>query len=191
MSGHSIRYGDINYALTTTMPSQCTTTLTTGWSSTPIINVRMTVRNYEDSGVVGYWALDNFVESSIIWQNNGTAPYTICALDQYSGTWRTFSGALSPQNGVSEPLSGSGRMMGVIVKTFTGTFLGPYCRVTNTHTCSGTYSTKPTTGNIGVHNLGGNRSQIVLGNYASQAPFNPTSFLTHYFTTPSITSEPA
>jgi hypothetical protein len=151
----------------------------------------MTVRNYEDSGVVGYWALDNFVESSVIWQNNSTAPFTFCALDQYSGTWKTFNGALSPQNGVLETHNGYGRMMGVIVKIFTGTFLGPYCKVTTTHTCSGTYSTKRLTGSIGVFNLGGNKSQIVLGNYTNQAPFNPTSFLTYYFTTISITSEPA
>jgi hypothetical protein len=81
-------------------------------------------------------------------------------------------------------------MDAAIVKIFTGTFLGPYCKATGTKTCSGTHSIKPTTGYIGAFNLGGNRSQILLGTYVRQAPFNPTSYLTYYFNTPSITSEP-
>lgn len=186
-----------------TIPSQCTTAIATGWSTSPIINARMTVHNYEDPGMVGNWALDNFVESFVIWQNTGTTPNTFCALDQYSGTWTTFAGALSPQNGVLEPHSGSGGMNAANVKIFTGTFLGPYCRTaitaptrtttttkTGHKTCSGTYSTEPLTGNIGTYNLGGTRSQIKLGTYAKQKPFNPTSFLTYYFKTPSLTSEP-
>jgi hypothetical protein len=174
-----------------TIPSQCTTAIATGWSTSPIINARMTIHNDEDSGLVGYWALDNFVESFVIWQNNDTTPNTFCALDQYSGTWKTFAGALSPQNGVEEPNGASGSMNAAIVKIFTGTFLGPYCKATKTYTCSGTYSAKPTTGNIGSFNLGGTKSQILLGTYTKQKAFNPTSFLTFYFKTPSIISEPA
>jgi hypothetical protein len=177
-------------AQTPTIPTQCTAVMATGWSNRPIINAKMTVRNYEDSGVVGYWALDNFLESFIIWQNNSTTPNTFCALNQYAGTWTTFAGALSPQNGVPEPHSGSGRMEGAIVKIFTGTFLGPYCRVTNTQECSGTYSTKHLTGNIGVFKLNGTKRQIMNGTYAEQATFSPISFLTFYFDTPSIISEP-
>jgi hypothetical protein len=131
------------------------------------------------------------VESFVIWQNTGTTPNTFCALNQYSGTWTTFAGALSPQNGVKEPNGGSGSMNAAVVKIFTDTFLGPYCAPTKTHKCTGTYSTKPLTGNIGVFNLGGTKSQILLGSYAKQKPFSPTSFLTHYFKTPTITSTPA
>jgi hypothetical protein len=175
----------------------------------------MTVYNSEDSGLVGYWALDNFMESFVIWQNTGTTPNTFCALQQYSGYWTTYRSALSPQNGVSELHAATGSMVASIVKIFTGTFLGPYCqptisvhytktttteatttitthtRVTSTSTCPGTYSTEPLTGNIGTFNLGGSRSQILLGTYAKQTAFNPTSFLTFYFKTPTITSEPA
>ena len=151
----------IPYALATdtqppvpTIPSQCTTAVAAGWSTTPIIDAAMTVRNYEDPGVVGYWALDNFVESFVIWQNTGTTPNTFCALDQYSGTWTTFAGALSPQNGVSEPRDGSGIMNAANIKIFTGTFLGPYCRsgitpptttITNTISATATTSTSTTT----------------------------------------------
>jgi hypothetical protein len=173
-----------------TIPSQCMGAIATGWLTSPIINARVTVRNYEDSGLVGYWALDNFVESFVIWQNNDTTPNTFCALDQYSGTWKTFAGALSPQNGVEEPSGASGSMNAAIIKIFTGTFLGPYCKVTKTNTCSETHSTKPTTGSIGTFNLGGTEAQILLGTYAEQKAFNPPSFLTFYFKNPSITSEP-
>jgi len=188
------------FALATTVqdptpmiPSQCKTALGTGWSTSPIINARASANNYEDSGVVGYWALDNFVESFIIWQNTGTTPNTFCSLNQYSGTWTTYAGALSPQNGVTELNGASGAMDAAIVKIFTGTFLGPYCQpstTTTTKTCTGTHSTKPLTGNIGVFNLNGSPSQIQLGTYAKQKPFNPTNLLTFYFKSPSITSEP-
>jgi hypothetical protein len=187
----------IPFALATTtdppipmIPSQCTTAIATGWSTSPIINARMTVHNYEDSGSVGYWALDIFVEGFIIWRNTGTTPNTFCALNQYSGTWTTFAGALSPQNGVREPYGGSGIMSGAIIKIFTGTFRGPYCLATTTNTCNGMHSTKPLTGSIGVYYLGGSQSQVLLGTYAKQKTFSPTSFLTYYFKTPSITSEP-
>jgi len=188
------------------IPSQCTTTLPTGWSTSPIINAKATVKNVEDSGVVGYWALDDFVESFVIWQNTGTTPNTFCALNQYSGTWATYAGALSPQNGVSEPSDGSGTINGAVIKIFTGTFLGPYCSSTTTvtttsgtltvtktttnKTCTGPHSTKPLTGSIGTFNLGGTKAQILLGTYAQQKAFSPGSFLPFYFKSPSITNTP-
>lgn len=178
-------------APTPVIPSQCTAAIATGWSTSPIINARMNIRNAEDKGTVGYWALDSYVESFVIWQNTGTTPNTFCALLQYSGTWRTFAGALSPQNGTSQAINGAGNMEGAIVKILTGSFLGPYCKPTATKPCTGTHSKKPLNGLIGTFNFGGNQSQIMLGTYANQKAFNPTNFLTFYFATGyTITSQP-
>jgi len=138
------------------LPSQCLTVVATGWQPTPIINIKMTVMNDEDTGFAGYWAIDNYIKTVIVWRDQSTTPTTFCAIEQYSGTWTTFSGgALSPQNGVSEPASGSGPLAGAIVFTFTGTFLG-----------SG--SAKPPTGSIGTFNYGGTAANVKLGTYALQ-----------------------
>jgi hypothetical protein len=172
-------------APTPVIPSQCEAAIATGWSAEPLINARMTMTNYEDGGTVGYWALDNLAESFTVWQNTGTSLNTFCSLDEYSGTWKTFAGAISPEN-VTEPQGGSGAMKGAIVKLFTGTFLGPYCK----SKCSGTHSSKPLKGNIGVFNLGGTSQQILLGYYANQTQFSPNGYLTFYFSAPSVTSTP-
>jgi hypothetical protein len=205
-------------APTPLIPSQCTATVASGWSSTPIINARMTMHNDEDSGVVGYWALDSYVKSFVVWENSptpattttsaatssaattasttttttsttaATPPRTFCALVQYSGTWTTFQGALSPQNGVKQQNSGSGDMKGAMVIVFTGNYLGPFAKHCEAATCS----IEPTSGNIGTFNLGGTSSQIELGTYAKQTPFNPVNFLSYYFKAGyTITGEPA
>ena len=81
---------------TPVVPTECGGTPST-WSAQPIINVRMSVTNDEDTGFVGYWALDSYQKSIYVWQMPPTGPgATFCALVQYSGLWQTFAGALSP-----------------------------------------------------------------------------------------------
>ena len=135
--------------------------------STHLATVTMTVTNDEDTGFVGYWALDSYTKTIDLWQ---TSPGNFYALVTYSGTWETFAGALSPQNGVNEPFGGSGPMNGGYIWTFTGTLLATY----------------PTSGSLGTFNLGGSSSDILLQTYAHQSG-NPTSasWVSHFFSTTS------
>jgi len=152
-------------------PTQCTSQISTGWSSQPIINATMHVINDEDSGLVGYWALDDYQKTMTVWENSGTSPAIFCALVQYIGEWHTFQGALSPQNGVAEPNDGSGSFSGGYVAIFTATFLA-------------NGSSEPLTGSIGNFNYGGTKADILLGSYAggqTGAP-NKVDWSTFYFT---------
>lgn len=156
---------------TPAVPNQCTSVVATGWTSTPVINVAMQVRNDEDSGLVGYWALDDFQQSNIVWENPTTNPPTFCALLQYSGEWQTFQGALSPETGATQASDGSGPLTGGIVAYFTSSaFLGQK-------------STKPLTGFIGMFDYGGTRADILKGTYATQTgDTSRVYFLSFYFT---------
>ena len=60
--------------------------------------------NDEDSGMVGYWALDNYTETVTVWQESSRELY---AFVYYSGTWTAYAGALSPQVGTPEAQGGS------------------------------------------------------------------------------------
>lgn len=155
---------------TPVVPSQCTALPgSLVWSSTPIINVVMTIKNDEDSGFVAYWALDNYQKTIIIWESTSTTPPTFCALVQYAGTWSTFKGALSPQLGTTQTSDGSGHLVGGIVAWFTSAdFLA-------------SASTKPLKGDIGTFNFGGTKADILKAP-GSQSP-NPTyvNYLSFYF----------
>ena len=155
---------------TPVVPTECGGTPST-WSAQPIINVRMFVTNDEDSGNVGYWALDTYQKSIYVWQMPPTGPgTTFCALVQYSGDWQTFAGALSPENGVTQPNDGNGPMSGGYVS---GTFTGIY------------HPTKPTSGFIGSFDYGGTKADILKGTYSMQnvggSPHN-VDWTTFYFT---------
>jgi hypothetical protein len=151
------------------IPSACITLLATGWSTTPIITVTMQVSNDEDSGNVGYWALDNYQKQIAVWENPTITTPTFCALVTYTGTWKTFAGALSPQNGVPELRGGSGDMNGGYVATFTATLMPT--------------PTKPVSGFIGAFNLGGTKADILLKTYSAQTGNTATAdWLTFYFT---------
>lgn len=162
------------------VPSQCTAAIPSGWLTNPIVNIRMKVIADEDSGFSGYWALDNYWKGITVWQNPTTTPNTFCALGQYSGTWKTFSGALSPQNGKTEVHSWSGLLRGSYVLIFTGNFLGS------------TGSSKPVAGSIGAYNFGGSQADILLGTYGNgqTGPTTATSWTSFYFTSYSLSSEP-
>jgi len=151
------------------IPTQCTALFSTGWSTSPVINVRMHVVKDEDSGFVGYWALDDYQKTMIVWEHSST-PKTYCGLVLYRGEWHTFQGALSPQTGAVQPSGGSGDINGGYVATFTGTFLGGG-------------SSKPLTGFIGTFDFGGTKADILKGSYGNgQTGPTPTSWLGFYFT---------
>lgn len=167
------------------IPAQCTTPsmggIASGWVASPIVNAKMTVKNDEDAGNAGYWALDHYVKSFIIWENVDSTPNTFCAEVQYKGTWTTFAGALSPAFGVVQPANGHGTMTEAYVALFTGTFLGNYCKTTRHITCVGNYSRAPLIGNIGTFNYGGTQADILLPYSAQQGPTTYTSIYNLYF----------
>ena len=128
-----------------------------------VLNITHKVTNDEDSGNVGYWALDNYNKHVQIWQIPDGTFYVVA---RYSGTWMTFAGALSPGAGV--PQSKDGR----------GTFDGGY---TATFTATGFTSAF---GNIGKFDYGGTKADVLLGTYGAgqTGPTSPFSFLSAYFT---------
>lgn len=132
------------------------------------MNIKMTVKNDEDTGFVGYWALDTYVKSVYVWDSPISAhsgAYAWCSLEQYSGTFQTFAGALSPENGVTEPSNGGGTMLGMILYTFNTNATGSPSTAFLAFT---TGAKKHLTGNIGTYNFGGTQSDILLGTYATQ-----------------------
>jgi hypothetical protein len=166
---------------TPVVPTECGTPST--WSAQPIINVRMSVTNDEDSGFDGYWALDNYQKSIYVWQMPPTGPAaTFCALVQYSGLWQTFAGAISPASqptnppGVTQPSDGNGPMSGGYVS-------GPFTGVYN--------PTKPTSGFIGSFDCGGTKADILKG-YSNLQTGNPhcPDWTTFYFTGGATFPEP-
>jgi len=134
--------------------------------STLILNINYKVANDEDSGNVGYWALDNYNKHVQVWQ----APDgTFYAVARYDGNWNTFAGALSPGVGTLQSKDASGTFQGGYVATFTGTF---------------SPRTQKTNGNIGTFDFGGTKADILLGTYgAGQTGSSSTfSYLSAYFT---------
>ena len=131
-----------------------------------VLNINYKVTNDEDSGMVGYWALDSYNKQVHVWQ----APdNTFYAVARYAGQWQTFTGALSPQAGTAESKDASGTFQGGYIATFTGT-LNP----------TPIYSTF---GNIGTFNFGGTISDILLKTYSAgqTGPITPFSYLSTYF----------
>lgn len=131
----------------------------------PLLNTTMRVTNDEDSGKVGYWALDNYIKDITVWQTSSNA---FVANVIYLGTWCTFAGALSPQNGMVEPHSGCGSMQGGYTGTFTATtFNAP----------------APTSNSMGSFDFGGTQNDILLGSYSKgqTGPTTLTRWLGYYF----------
>ena len=62
------------------------------------LNITYKITNDEDSGNVGYWALDNYNKSVQVWQVPDGSFYAIA---KYEGKWNTFAGALSPGAGTA------------------------------------------------------------------------------------------
>ncbi|MDG6909583.1 MAG: hypothetical protein JRN06_13140 [Nitrososphaerota archaeon] len=129
----------------------------------PVLNLSYHVTNDEDSGMVGYWALDHYSKNIQVWSTGGD---TYCALITYEGGWQTFAGALSPQNGVTENRSAAGNFNGFLEFTFTATSASPF------------------SGNLPNKNYGGTMSDILLGTYGAgqTGPTNVFHWTSIYFT---------
>ncbi len=115
-----------------------------------ILHVSFVDTNVEDGGNVGYWALDTWFFTDTFWQAPDGSIYFHLSI---VGTWTTFAGALSPNQGVTEPKMGSGLLLleysGHVLTTFEP-------------------GSRATSGFIGVFNAGGTEADILLGMYAFQ-----------------------
>ena len=131
--------------------------------STLVLSLSYHVINDEDSGFVGYWALDHYAKSVQVWKT-GTDSYY--AFITYDGGYQTFAGALSPQSGVTESRDVAGNFNGFLEFTFTAT------------------SNTPFSGNLPTKNYGGTSADVLLGTYGKgqTGPTNVFSWTSAYFT---------
>lgn len=135
------------------------------------LNLHYKVTNDEDSGNVGYWALDNYSKTVKVYAYPGTIGSTqFYVVASYSGSWTTFKGALSPGAGVTEGADASGTFKGGYVAEFTATSMKASC----------------TAGGLGTFDFGGSESDILLGTYSKQTgDTSPYNYLTSCFNNPS------
>ncbi|MHB8910784.1 MAG: hypothetical protein ACYDAA_18065 [Syntrophales bacterium] len=132
-----------------------------------VLNVSYKVINDEDSGNVGYWALDNYNKTLQVWQAPDETFYVVA---RYTGQWQTFAGALSPGLGTIESKDTSGTLQGGYVATFAFSgIINPGDLKAN--------------GNIGTYDFGGTKADILLGTYGAgqTGPLSPVSVLDLYF----------
>ncbi|MGI0133669.1 MAG: hypothetical protein ACREBW_01760, partial [Candidatus Micrarchaeaceae archaeon] len=131
-----------------------------------IINSNFVVKGDEDTGLKGYWALDNYTKTLRVWQI-GATNYTINST--YSGTWCTFAGALSPESGIAEPNDGCGPIQGGYNATL--------------NTAVPLNASANTIGSLGTFNYGGTQKDILLGTYSNNQVGNTNTFdwIQHYF----------
>jgi len=128
-----------------------------------VLNINHKVINDEDSGNVGYWALDNYNKHVQVWEAPDGTFYVVA---RYAGKWYTFEGALSPGAGIVQSKNASGTFEGGYVATFTATgYTSAF-------------------GNIGTYDYGGTKADVLLGTYGDgqTGPTTPFSFLSTYFT---------
>ncbi len=132
-----------------------------------VLNVTYKVINDEDSGNVGYWALDNYKKHLQVWK---VPDGTFYAVARYVGKWRTFETALSPGTGTPEEKDASGTFQGgyIATFTFTGTFNPDNLKKK---------------GKIGTFDYGGSKADVLLGTYGNGQTGAPEPFdvLSRYF----------
>jgi len=140
-----------------------------------VLDVNMKVTNDEDSGFVGYWALDKYSKHIQIWQTSNDAFF---AFVNYDGTFQTFNGAKSPMNGITETKDATGDMKGGYIATFNGVF--------------NSNAAYPTHGFIGAFDFGGTKNDILKGTYGAGqvGDTNPFSYLSAYFSSYSNFNQP-
>ena len=80
-----------------------------------VLNIKHKVTNDEDSGNVGYWALDNYNKHVKVWK---LADGTFYVKAMYEGKWKTFAGARSPGTGAVQSKDASGTFKGGYTATF-------------------------------------------------------------------------
>lgn len=129
----------------------------TAHSIAPALNVTAEIANGELNGRYGYWALANYTRHIVAFRISNSSYLLVVHLN---GSWETFKGARSPNNGITEPSGGSG--------TFTIGYsaIEPY---------SLNMSAK-LSGYLGSFNLNGTANDIMRGNYSSQLGQNDGAF---------------
>jgi hypothetical protein len=121
------------------------------------LNITYKVMNDEDSGNVGYWALDNYTKQVQVWQVPDGSFYAIAT---YEGKWNTFAGALSPGAGTALTKDGSGTFFGGWVGTF------------NAESCP----SPMVAGSLGGKDFGGTQADVLLGTYGAGQVGSPSPF---------------
>jgi len=128
-----------------------------------VLNINYVVTKDEDSGIFGYWALDDYNKHVQVWQAPDGTFYVVA---RYVGKWYTFAGALSPGAGVAQSKDAQGAFEGGYVATFTATgYTSDF-------------------GNIGTFDYGGTKADVLLGTYGAgqKGPTTSFNFLSTYFT---------
>lgn len=138
--------------------------------STLILNIQHDVQNDEDSGLLGYWALDSYTVHLQVWKLTDGSYY---AIKTYDGIFQTPQGAVSPgatSASQTEQQSAFGSINGGYVATFTDT--SPF-----------NPSNYPTHGDVGTFNYGGTTADVLKGTYGNgqTSDASPFNFLSAYF----------
>jgi hypothetical protein len=141
-----------------------------------VLNIKYNVSNDQDSGLVGYWALDYYtvsVRGYLITHGPLAGDYNVT--QSFSGDFVSVQGALSPQNGVVEDDSVFGTWVGVIPATLSGVSFpnGSAYPISGWITAMGQ-----------SFHYGGTVSNLSLDTYGAQGQFvSPTIFdpFTTYF----------
>ncbi len=94
----------------------------TGKIGKPVVNVAQKVTNDADSGLAGYWAMDNYVRHIQVWRTGSADSNTYCALVAYEGTANAAEGKTGPGGSGIIGAGVSAEMEGGYRATFTGTF---------------------------------------------------------------------
>ena len=113
-----------------------------------IVAAYQEVRNAQDSGNFGYWAVSNYTRYIRMWKGKDGYHYAITV---YAGSWETYAGALSPNYGnkINSDLNG-GFMGGHIIA-----FIPKEC--------------KSYFGSLDKIDLKGSKQDILKGTYENQA----------------------
>jgi len=143
--------------------------------STLVVNVTLKVINDEDSGNVGYWALDSYNRQIQVWQLPDDGFYAVA---RYVGKWQTFTGARSPGDGVVQAGDGQGTLEGGYIATFDGSLKDD--------------PDYPAFGQIGTIDYGGTEPDVLLGAYGAgqTGPATVFSWLSEYFTSTANFTQP-
>ncbi len=123
-----------------------------------VLNITLRSTNMEIAGKYGYWALANYTRSV---RASALGNNTYALFVRLNGTWRTFAGAISPNNLTKEPVNGSG--------PFTINYTAIQKGVLN--------ASAQAYGYIGSFNMGGTAGDIIKGYYRNQTGSNPDAFL--------------
>ncbi|MHB1830147.1 MAG: hypothetical protein ACYCO0_02025 [Candidatus Micrarchaeaceae archaeon] len=154
-------FGSVNFNYTMLTPSLNSS------KSAPFVqalNITLHYTGTEIGGKYGYWALANYTRT-IHASSMGNNTYLLSV--QLNGTWRTFAGAISPNNLTKEPINGSGPF----IINYTAIQKG----VLNTSAQAYGY--------IGSFNMGGTAGDVLKGYYRNQtgSSLNAFSWTARYF----------